>query len=63
MLGVNMFRAIARGRLFTKEPMAPHPWPTELGEQMAAAHRIDPGADPRLVELLKLIEGLRGSSH
>jgi hypothetical protein len=43
--------------------MTPDPWPTGISEQMAAAHRIYPGADPRLVELLKLVEGLRGSPH
>jgi hypothetical protein len=36
--------------------------PAEIGEQMAAAHRIYPAADPRLVELLKLAEELR-STH
>jgi hypothetical protein len=40
---------------------APDQWPAEIGEQMAAMHRIypvlDTAADPRLVELLKLVEG------
>jgi hypothetical protein len=65
MLGMNTLRAIAGRRLVAKEPnaMAPDPWPTGISEQMAAAHRIYPGADPRLVELLNLVEGLRGSRH
>jgi hypothetical protein len=35
----------------------------EIGEQMAAAHRIYPvvDTDPRLVELLKLVEELRAA--
>jgi hypothetical protein len=40
---------------------APDQWPTEIGEQMAAVHRIYPNtaADPRLVALLKLVEEQR----
>ena len=48
--------------LQAKEPdtLAPERWPADIGEQMAAAHRIYPkAADPRLVELLKLAEELR----
>jgi hypothetical protein len=70
MLGMNTLRLLAGGRLFTKEPIetAPDQWPAEIGEQMAAAHRViypvaNTVADPRLFELLKLVEGLRGSPH
>ena len=52
-------------RLQAKEPdtLAPERWPADIGEQMAAAHRIYPkAADPRLVELLKLAEEL-GAPH
>jgi hypothetical protein len=49
MLSMNTLRA--------KEPeTAPDQWPVEIGEQMAAAHRIHPvdaAADPRLIEPLK----------
>ena len=35
-------------------------WPADIGEQMAAVHRIYPivetAADPKLVELLKFVE-------
>jgi hypothetical protein len=54
MLGMNTVLA--------KGPVEPSPdeWPAEIGEQMAAVHRIypivDTAADPRLVELLKLAE-------
>jgi hypothetical protein len=46
-----------------KEPVEPDRWPAEIGEQMAAVHQmIHPIAntptDPRLVELLKLVEEL-----
>ena len=46
-----------------KEPVGPDRWPAEIGEQMAAVHQmIYPGAnvaaDPRLVELLRLVEEL-----
>jgi hypothetical protein len=38
-------------------------WPADIGEQMAAVHRIypivDTAADPKLVELLKFVEDLR----
>ncbi len=54
------------GKLFAKEPVEPVPdrWPAEIGEQMAAVHQMiypvaNSAADPRLVELLKLAEGLR----
>lgn len=70
MLGMNTLRAIAGGSRFTKEPdaTAPEQWPAEISEQMAAAHRTicavaNTTADPRLVELLKVIEELRGSPH
>jgi hypothetical protein len=54
MLGMNTVLA--------NRPIEPAPdeWPAEIGEQMAAVHRIypvlDTAADPRLVELLKLVE-------
>ena len=54
MLGMNTQRA--------KEPVdtTPEHWPADIGEQMAAAHRIypivDTAADPKLVELLKFVE-------
>jgi hypothetical protein len=57
MLGINTLRA--------KESVeaTPDQWPREIGEQMAAAHRIypivDTAADPRLIELIKLVEDLR----
>ncbi len=59
MLGMNTFRAN------DLVDTTPDQWPTEIGEQMAAAHRICPvvntAADPRLIDLLKLIEELRGT--
>jgi hypothetical protein len=44
-----------------KEPVGPDRWPAEIGEQMAAVHQMiypdaNAAADPRLVELLKLVE-------
>ena len=57
MLGTNTQRA--------KEPVdtTPDQWPADIGEQMAAVHRIypivDKDADPKLVELLKFAEELR----
>ena len=44
-----------------KELVEPDRWPAEIGEQMAAVHKMiypvaDTAADPRLVELLKLVE-------
>jgi hypothetical protein len=54
MLGMNT--------VLETEPVEPtaDEWPAEIGEQMAAVHRIypvvDTAADPRLVELLKLAE-------
>jgi hypothetical protein len=57
MLGMNSKRA--------KEPVdtTPDQWPADIGEQMAAVHRIypivDTDADPKLVELLKFVEDLR----
>ena len=48
--------------VLAKEPVEPVPdeWPAEIGEQMAAVHRIypvlDTVTDARLVELLKLAE-------
>jgi hypothetical protein len=41
----------------------PDRWPAEIGEQMAAVHQMiyldaNTAADPRLVELLKLVEEL-----
>jgi hypothetical protein len=46
-----------------KEPVESDRWPGEIGEQMAAVHRMiysvgNTAADPRLVELLKLVEEL-----
>ena len=57
MLAMNTQRA--------KEPVdtTPDEWPIDIGEQMAAVHRIypivDTAADPKLVELLKLVDDLR----
>ena len=53
MLGTNTQRA--------KEPVdtTPDQWPADIGEQMAAVHRIYPiveTAEPKLVELLKFVE-------
>jgi hypothetical protein len=52
MLGMNTLRAITGGKLPAKEPV-----------ETAEVHRIYPvantTADPRLVELLKLVEELR----
>jgi hypothetical protein len=45
--------------LRAKEPVETDQWPAEIGEQMAAVHRMNTAADPRLVELLKLVEELR----
>ena len=43
-----------------KEPVELDLWPAEIGEQMAAVHRIyDTATDARLFELLKLAEELR----
>ena len=57
MLGVNTLRA---NELVETTP---DQWPDEIGEQMAAVHRIypivDTDADPKLVELLKFVEDLR----
>jgi hypothetical protein len=46
-----------------KEPVESDRWPGEIGEQMAAVHRMiysagNTAADPRLLELLKLVEEL-----
>ena len=46
-----------------KEPVEPDRWPAEIGEQMAAVHQMiypvaNTAADPRLVELLKVVEEL-----
>jgi hypothetical protein len=46
-----------------KEPVGPDRWPAEIGEQMAAVHQMiypvaNTAADPRLVELLKVVEEL-----
>jgi hypothetical protein len=55
-----------------KEPIGPDRWPAEIGEQMAAVHQMiypdaHSAADPRLVELLKLVEEFgaerAGSAH
>jgi hypothetical protein len=53
MLGMNTLRA--------KESVETDQWPAEIGEQMAAVHQViyPVSADPRLVELLKLVEELR----
>jgi hypothetical protein len=49
----------AKGQVDT----TPDQWPADIGEQMAAVHRIypivDKDADPKLVELLKFAEELR----
>jgi hypothetical protein len=41
-------------------------WPADIGEQMAAVHRIYPivetAADPKLVELLKFVEASESSA-
>ena len=54
MLGMNTQRA--KGQVDT----TPDQWPADIGEQMAAVHRIYPtvetAADPKLVELLKFVE-------
>jgi hypothetical protein len=60
MLGMNTLRA--------KEPVetSPDQWPADIGEQMAAVHRIypivDTAADPKLVELLKFVEASESSA-
>jgi hypothetical protein len=51
MIGMNM------------ELVEPDRWPAEIGEQMAAVHRMiypvaNTAADPRLIELLKVVEEL-----
>jgi hypothetical protein len=60
MLGMKTLRAITGGKPSAKEPTDQPP--AEVGET-AEVHRIYPGAntaaDPRLVELLKLVEDLR----
>ena len=57
MLGMNTQRAKAQ------VDTTPDQWPADIGEQMAAVHRIYPivetAADPKLVELLKFVEDLR----
>ena len=54
MLGTNTQRAKAQ------VDTTPDQWPADIGEQMAAVHRIYPivetAADPKLVELLKFVE-------
>ena len=54
MLGMNRQRAKAQ------VDTAPDQWPADIGEQMAAVHRIypivDTAAPPKLVELLKFVE-------
>jgi hypothetical protein len=65
MLGMNKLRAITGGKPAAKEPVqtAPDQEPSEVAQQMAEVHRIYPvantAADPRLIELLKLVEELR----
>jgi len=53
MVGMNTQRAKA-------QDTTPDKWPADIGEQMAAVHRIYPivetAADPKLVELLKFVE-------
>jgi hypothetical protein len=62
MLGMNTLRAIRGGKLSAKEPVETAP-DQEKPVETAEVHRIYPvgntGADPRLVELLKLVEELR----
>jgi hypothetical protein len=59
MLGMNTLRAITGGKLSAKEPAEVSQEPVETAE----VHHIYPvantTADPRLVELLKLVEELR----
>jgi hypothetical protein len=65
MLGMNTLRAITGGKPAAKEPVetAPDQEAAEVGQQTAEVHRIFPVAntatDPRLLELLKLVEELR----
>ena len=65
MLGMNKLRAITGGKPAAKEPVqtAPDQEPAEVAQQVAEVHRIYPvantAADPRLIELLKLVEELR----
>jgi hypothetical protein len=65
MLGMNTLRAITGGKPAAKEPVqtVPDQEPAEVGQQMAEVHHIYPvahtAADPRLIELLKLVEELR----
>jgi hypothetical protein len=54
MLGMNMLRAIAGGRLATEKRQAPVETP-EVRRMYAFANT----ADPRLIKLLKLVEELR----
>ncbi len=66
MLGMNKLRAIAGGKLPVKDKDDQTPVNTAVGPQpieTAEVHRIYPvantTADPRLHELLKLVEELR----
>jgi hypothetical protein len=68
MLGMNTLRAITGGNLSAKEPVetAVGQEPADVGQkstETAEVHRIYPvantAADPRLIELLKLVEELR----
>ncbi len=66
MLGMNKLRAIAGGKLAVKDKDDQSPVDTAVGQQpveTAEVHRIYPvantAADPRLLELLKLLEELR----
>jgi hypothetical protein len=61
MLGMNTLRAITGGKLSVKEPAETATDQEQV--ETAEVHRIYPVAttatDPRLVELLKLVEELR----
>jgi hypothetical protein len=66
MLGMNKLRAIAGGKLPLKDKDDQGPVETAVGQEpveTAEVHRIYPvantAADPRLLELLKLVEELR----
>ena len=56
MLGMNTLRAITGGKLPAKEPARKPVEPAEVPRIYPVANTT---ADPRLVELLKLVEELR----
>ena len=66
MLGMNKLRAIAGGKLSVKDKDDQRPADSAVSQEAvetAEVHRIYPvantAADPRLLELLKLVEELR----